>query len=237
MSALLPEWAYVGGPDELVKRMKSLSLREQARAEIEAGKTIFRALGWDRVLVVESEVPGRAGKTVADISREEGKDEFATAFDLLRDEPQLQCVLFAMDEDDVRNNLCGPYAVVGSDAFAMKTTGPLSYGKPHPRTYGAFPRILSWLVREQGALSLEEAVHRMTGKPAGLLGLSDRGVIDVGKKADLVLFDPKTVRDTATFEGPHSYPEGIRYIMVNGVLAVDPDGTRPASAGQVLVRG
>jgi len=236
MSALLPEWAYVGGPDELVKRMSNAEDRARARREIESGETIFRALGWNRVLVVDSKTSGLAGKTVQEIAQAEDKDPFEAAFDLLRDEPQIQCVLHAMDERDVRENLCGPHAVVGSDAFAMKASGPLSYGKPHPRTYGAFPRVLRWLVREEKVLSLEEAVHRMTGKSAQLLGLGDRGLVAPGQKADLVIFDPSTITDTATYATPHCYPKGIRYILVNGCIAVGPGGTRAELPGRVLLR-
>lgn len=237
LSALLPGWAYEDGPEELVARMGDPGERARVRAEIEAGTTIFQALGWDLVLIVDSKEPTRAGKTIQQIAQDEGKDPFDAVFDLLHDEPQIQCVLYAMDEDDVRQNLCGPFAVVGTDAFAMKTEGPLSYGKPHPRTYGAFPRVLRWLVREEGALTLAEAVHRMTGKPARLLGLADRGVIAPGMKADLVIFDPQTVADAATYTDPHQYPVGIHYVIVNGQIAVGPEGTRPELSGQVLLRG
>ena len=238
MSALLPGWTYEGGPEALVERMGDASARARARADIEAGKTIFQAVGWDMVLVVESERPGRAGKTVAQIAAEEGKDPYDAAFDLLREEPQVQCVLFAMDERDVRENLCGPFAMVGSDSLlGMRPEGPLSRGKPHPRTYGTFPKVLRWLVREERALSLEEAVHRMTGKAAAKLGLADRGVLAPGKKADLAIFDPATVADRATYTDPHRYPDGIRYVLVNGEVAVGPEGTRPGLFGQVLLHG
>jgi N-acyl-D-aspartate/D-glutamate deacylase len=189
------------------------------------------------VLVVESERPARAGKTVAQIAAEEGKDPYDVAFDLLREEPQVQCVLFAMDERDVRENLCGPFAMVGSDSLVgMRAEGPLSRSKPHPRTYGTFPKVLRWLVREERALRLEEAVHRMTGRPAAKLGLADRGRIAPGMKADLVIFDPATVTDTATYTDPHRYPAGIHYVVVNGEVAVDPEGTRPGLFGRVLLR-
>jgi len=236
LSALLPVWAYEDGPDALVERMSDPAERARARAEIEAGTTVFQSLGWDLVLIVDSAEPGRAGKTVQEIARKEGKNPFDAAFDLLRDEPQIQCVLYAMDEGDVRRNLCGPFAVVGSDAFAMKAEGLLSYGKPHPRTYGAFPRVLRWLVREEGALTLEDAVHRMTGKPARILGLDDRGIVAPGMKADLVVFDPDTVADAATYTDPHQYPLGIHYVIVNGQIAVGPEGTRPGLWGRVLLR-
>jgi N-acyl-D-amino-acid deacylase len=238
MSALLPGWTYEGGPQALVERMGDPSARVRARADIEAGKTLFRALGWDLVLVVESGRPGRAGKTVSQIAAEEGKDPYDAAFDLLREEPQVQCVLFAMDDRDVRENLCGPFAMVGSDSLSgMRAEGPLSRSKPHPRTYGTFPKVLRWLVREERALGLEDAVHRMTGKPAAKVGLADRGRIAPGMKADLVIFDPTTVADRSTYTDPHRYPASIRYVLVNGEVAVGPEGTRPGLFGRVLLRG
>jgi N-acyl-D-aspartate/D-glutamate deacylase len=128
--------------------------------------------------------------------------------------------------------------MVGSDSLVgMRADGPLSRSKPHPRTYGTFPKVLRWLVREEQALTLEDAVHRMTGKPAAKLGLADRGRIAAGKKADLVIFDAATVADTATYTDPHRYPTGIRYVLVNGEVAVGPEGTRPGLFGRVLLRG
>ena len=194
-------------------------------------------MGWDLVLIVDSKEPGRSGKTVQQIAEQEGKDPFDAAFDLLRDEPQIQSVLYAMDEGDVRENLCASFAMVGSDAFTMKSSGLLSYGKPHPRTYGAFPKVLRWLVREERALTLEQAVHRMTGKAACTLGLRDRGFVESGKKADLVIFDPDSVADAATYTEPHQYPVGVHYVILNGEIAVGPEGTRPTLAGRVLLRG
>jgi N-acyl-D-amino-acid deacylase len=127
-----------------------------------------------------------------------------------------------------------PLGTFCSDAGARRTTGPFSEGVPHPRAYGSFPRVLGKYVREERALSLEEAVRKASALPAGILHLTDRGTIELGKAADLAVFDPATVADTATFEAPHSYPVGLPHVIVNGIVAVrdgEPTGQLP---GRVL---
>lgn len=172
----------------------------------------------------------------------EGKrlDEIAAMMDLpveeatsrlLREEENTPvAVMFVMEEGDVRRVLQHPTCMIGSDGIPSPT------GKPHPRLYGTFPRVLGHYVRDEGLLSLEEAVRRMTSLPAGKFRLADRGEVREGFWADLVLFDPAQVADTATYEDPRQYPTGIPHVLVNGQLVVD--GGRPAKppAGQVLVR-
>jgi N-acyl-D-amino-acid deacylase len=146
-------------------------------------------------------------------------------------------IVFMLAEADVRRVLAAPGVMVGSDGSALATTGELGRGKPHPRSYGTFPRVLGRYVREVGLLSLPEAVHKMTGLPARRLGLADRGVVRAGARADLVAFDPATVADRATYEDPHRYPAGIRHVLVNGRLVVR-DGEHTGSLpGRVLARG
>jgi N-acyl-D-aspartate/D-glutamate deacylase len=143
-------------------------------------------------------------------------------------------ILFQLDERDVRRALVHPRVMIGSDGYALAPTGELAGGKPHPRSYGTFPRVLGEYAREQRLLSLPQAIHKMTGLPAQRLGLRDRGHIRVGAKADLVVFDAKRVADTATYEMPARYPEGIEHVIVNGVPVLDPKGLTGARPGRPL---
>jgi len=140
------------------------------------------------------------------------------------------CIFHAMDEADVVNIMKHPQTMIASDGRLVK----LGDGHPHPRWYGTFPRVLGRYVRERNVLQLNEALHKMTYLPAQALGLKNRGLIREGYKADLTLFDPKTVLDKATFEKPHQYSEGIEYVVVNGRLAVDQGEFKPIKSGIVL---
>src|SRR5204862_2299049 len=127
-----------------------------------------------------------------------------------------------------RRALGHPQVMIGSDGSALAVEGELGQGKPHPRSYGTFPRVLARYVREQALLPVEEAVAKMTGLPARRLGLRDRGVLAVGAKADLVVFDARRVADRATYENPHQYPSGIEHVLVNGRLVIK-DGEHTGS--------
>ena len=141
-----------------------------------------------------------------------------------------------LSEDDVRYVMRHPLMMVGSDSTSMVIGGKSAEGKPHPRTYGTFVRILGQYVRDEGVLPLEEAIAKMTGRPAQKLGLADRGTIEVGKKADLVLFSAERIRETATFENPHQYAEGVQTVVLNGRIAVEGQSHTGALAGRVLRR-
>jgi len=143
-------------------------------------------------------------------------------------------ILFQLDERDVRQALAHPRVMIGSDGSSLAPYGELGEGRPHPRSYGTFPRVLSEYVREQRVLPLAHAIHKMTGLPARRLGLSDRGVIRPGAKADLVVFEPRRVRDRATYEAPHQYPEAIEHVVVNGRFVIR-DGEHTGSLpGRIL---
>jgi len=143
-------------------------------------------------------------------------------------------ILFMMQESDMQTALKSPFVSICTDSGARATDGPLAGSKSHPRGWGSYPRILGHYVRGERLLSLEEAIHKMTGLSATKVGLRDRGFVRAGYFADLTLFDPKTVIDRATFEMPNQYPEGINYVIINGQLSVD-HGTRTAAlSGQVL---
>ena len=140
------------------------------------------------------------------------------------------CVFHAMDEGDVERILKHPQTMVASDG---RLVAP-GMGHPHPRWYGTFPRVLGRYVREKEVLSLPEAIHKMTALPATAMGLTDRGLLREGMKADLVIFNPETVADKATFEKPHQYPEGIPYVIINGQVSLDNGEFQHLKAGEVL---
>jgi len=150
----------------------------------------------------------------------------------LETELEASMFLFQMPEESIRLKLRHPAVMIGTDSFGFAAEGPRCQGMPHPRNYGVYPRLLGRYARELGVLSLEEAVWKAAGFPAQKLRLSDRGLLKRGYKADLVIFDPDTVIDRATFEAPHQYPSGIAYVIVNGQVVVRDNihtGARPGS--------
>jgi N-acyl-D-amino-acid deacylase len=143
-------------------------------------------------------------------------------------------IYFGMREEDVRLALTQPWTTIGSDGSGLAPTGVLAQSHPHPRSYGTFTRVLGRYVREEHVLTLPQAIHKMTGMPAERLGLDDRGVVQVTKKADLVVFDPATVIDRATFEEPHQLSAGITAVLVNGTLVIDKGAPSGALPGRIL---
>lgn len=217
LTAVLPHWVHEGGADKLLERIRDPSTR---RAISEGPQNFTR--DWDRVMIVFARNnPQYEGKTISEIARFEGKSQWDVAFDLLlAEEAQVHIVSFGMSEDDVRRVMGNPYMMVGSDGRAVSPRGILGLGKPHPRYYGTFPRVLGHYVRE-GVISLQEAVRKMTSAPAQRLGLRDRGLLREGFKADIVVFDPEKIEDEATFTDPHRFPSGIPYVIVNGKLVIE----------------
>ena len=252
LTATLPQWVMDGGPDALVKNLTGRRTRARVRRDMEdpnaswdnryqsAGtwaNVQLASIGRTRGLAATDESPNRKyeGMRVADAAKAAGKDPFDFVFDLLVDtRGSVGCVYFIMSEDDVKLALVQPWVAVGSDGSALSIEGPLRSGVPHPRNFGTFPRVLGKYVRDERVIPLEEAVRKMTSLAASISQLPDRGTIAPGKWADLVIFDPAIVADTATFEKPFSYPVGIDTVLVNGQVVLDEGthtGTRP---GQVL---
>ncbi len=179
-------------------------------------------VGWDRI-VIEASGEGRwDGLSVQAIADARSIEPVEACFDLLEDDPETSCIGHAMDERDVRTIMADPDIMVASDAIAMSPDGPLGTVPVHPRNYGTFPRVLGPYVRD-GVLGLEAAVRKMTSSPAERFGLRDRGRLVEGAYADLVVLDPATIRDIADFGAPHAFPEGIKAVVVNGVVAWDTD--------------
>jgi N-acyl-D-amino-acid deacylase len=179
--------------------------------------------------------PHLEGQRLGEIARAQDRDPFEVYFDLLVEhEGNVGGVFFSMCEDDVQTVMRWPQTMVGSDASSVAPYGQLGEGKPHPRAYGTFPRVLGRYVRELGTLRWEEAVHKMTAAPAQRLGLGDRGELRPGAFADVVVLDPATVADRATFQNPHQYAAGIEHVIVNGSAVVRDGEHTGALPGRVL---
>jgi N-acyl-D-aspartate/D-glutamate deacylase len=179
--------------------------------------------------------PDLTGRTVAEISAERGLEPFALIASLVVADPFTGMIGHGMHEDDVRAIVARPDVFVASDALAVSPDGPLGTFAVHPRYYGTFARVLGRYTREEGRLTLEDAVRKMTSLPAERFGLAGRGRIEPGAFADLVLFDPSRVADTATFERPHAFAQGVELVVVNGRVAWD--GAPGERAGRALRRG
>ncbi len=239
LRTLLPDWALEGGVDAMLHRLDDPATRARIRQDIEAptgGQSIAARVGWDSIMVSScTRRKDAEGRRLSEIAAAEGRDPFEAALALLRDEGgKGYMILFQLDEADVRCALGHPAVMIGSDGSALAPHGDMATAKPHPRSYGTFPRVLGEYAREQRVLSLPQAVHKMTGLPARRFGLGDRGLIAAGAKADLVVFDPGRVADQATYEDPHRYPVGIEHVLVNGRFVVR-DGEHSGSLpGRVL---
>ncbi|MBI2016369.1 MAG: D-aminoacylase [Candidatus Rokubacteria bacterium] len=239
LRTLLPDWALEGGVDAMLARLADPAARARIRAELEApptGQSLLDRVGWENVMVSSCAARKDAeGRRLSELGAARGVAPLDAALDLLADEGgKAYMILFQLAEADVRRVLAHPAVMIGSDGSALAPYGELAAGKPHPRSYGTFPRVLGEYAREQRVLSLPQAVHKMTGLPARRLGLADRGVIAPGKRADLVVFDAKRVADQATYEEPHRYPAGVEHVLVNGRFVIK-DGEHTGSLpGRVL---
>ena len=234
---LLPPWIHEGGMDVMLTRLADPYTRARIRQKLaETGFTNFGRLGsWADIRVATSPT-AEAGKTSDDLARERGQDPLDVACDLIiADRGATRILVRSMSEDDVRTILADPLVTVGSDGPCVAPYGITGQGKPHPRLYGTFPRVLGHYARDLNLVGLPQAIHKMTGRAAAALGLTDRGTIVEGNAADLVLFNPDTIADRATFDDPHQYPEGIEMVIVNGAAVIDGDHTG-ALPGRLLRR-
>jgi N-acyl-D-aspartate/D-glutamate deacylase len=243
LSAAVPPQFHAGGTAALLQRLQDPQERAQIahtiRTDVEGDwENLTSDSGWDRILLSSHPTrPELAGRTIADIAAADSAVPLETTFDLiLETEAKAMIVDFCMDEGDVATILRHPSTVVVTDAEALAADGPLSAGTPHPRAYGTYPRVLSRYVREQGLLTWEDAIHKMTRLPAERVGLRDRGVVWEGAFADLVVLDPEAIADTATYAEPHQYPEGIHHVLVNGRFVVQDGVQTEERPGSVLRR-
>ncbi len=235
LSQVIPDWLHAGGVPKMLEKLSDPRVREKIAAEYdEIGRDFSKVI----VSYVKSpENKDIEGMNIADIAEKWGENIVDTVCRLMIDERgEAMNVTFWGIEEDVDTLVKHPVVMPCSDGWLLAPTGPLGAGKPDPRCYGAFPRYLNQYVAVKKILELEDAVRRMTSMPAARLGLQDRGILREGLKADITVFNPDTVKDLATFENPHQYPEGIRYVIINGAVTVENNEHTGALNGEILKR-
>jgi N-acyl-D-aspartate/D-glutamate deacylase len=238
MAALLPKWALEGGTPGLLERLADPQARARIVQEMEAGGgNIVGQVEWDKVLIPSSAERAYVGHAIADLAAKEGKDPLIWALDaLLATAGNMGMVVLLMAEENVRAQLQHPAVMFCTDGLGVSAEGVMAQGIMHPRFFGTYARIFGHYVREEGLLSLEEASWKASGFPAQKLSLADRGVIREGYRADLVVFDPATIQDRATYVDPLQYPAGIDTVLVNGKMVVGAGEQTSARPGSVLRR-
>jgi N-acyl-D-aspartate/D-glutamate deacylase len=232
LAAFLPPWAL---PERLPSIMSSRTERRRLRATVESGEPGWQSsidgVGWDRIVVDHHADPDYEGRDLAELAGE--RDVLELVAELLARDPQTLVIGHAMQEQDVRTAVAAPDVIIASDGVAVPPDGPLGELKLHPRCWGTFPRVLGHYVREERLIGLEAAVHKMTALPAAQFGLPGRGLLHVGARADLVVFDPRTVAGPADFGSASAPPLGVHTVLVNGTVAWE-DGRPGERAGRVL---
>jgi N-acyl-D-aspartate/D-glutamate deacylase len=239
LNAMLPNWVFEGG--NVYEQLRNPAIRARIRKELLGPNpmvdTRSRA---EQVMPVGFQKPDNqvyVGKRLSEIAQMRGQDWLECVFDLLVSEQQrIGTIYFTMSEDNLRLQYAQPWTMVSTDAGGFDPTWARAFGPVHPRAYGSYPRVLGRYVRQEGWLTLEEAIRKMTSLPANRLGLFDRGRIQIGAWADLVLFDPQTIADHATFEEPHLLSTGVVQVWVNGQQVIQNGHHTGATPGQI-VRG
>ncbi|MDH3495851.1 MAG: D-aminoacylase [Gemmatimonadota bacterium] len=243
LDASIPQWAHAGGTDSLLARLGDPVQRARIRRDMEnppdGAESFFRGAGGASGVLVASVLADSLkyleGKTLAEIAAQWRRDPIDALFDLVRkDRSETGAIYFSMSEDDVRTAAVHWWVSFCTDYGAVAPDGPLSRSGVHPRVYGSFPRVLARYVRDERRLALEQAVRKMTSLPAQRVGLTDRGLLRTGFAADVVVFDPRTIIDRATFERPHQLAEGVRWVIVNGVVVFDDGAMTDARPGRGL---
>jgi N-acyl-D-amino-acid deacylase len=241
-SAFIPAWAHEGGSAKLVERLKDPATRERIRKDM-----LTPSKDWDNEW---QEIPGPEavmigvaqnpklvplqGKRLSEIAKLWSKDPMDALFDFLIEDPFADVAVFGMSQPDVTLALQQPWVAIDNDSSGTSPDGILGQEHPHPRAYGTFPRILRKYVREEKALTLEDAIRKFSALPAQRLRLADRGVLKAGMWADVVVFDPATVRDLATFDNPNQLSEGMEYVLVNGSPVIEQGKMTGVLPGKVL---
>lgn len=239
LGAYMPPWVHVGGTEALMARLKDTDTRAKIKHEILNGLpgwiSLHKGVGWDNTVITYCRKHELEGKTVSEIAKERGKDDFETAFDILLEcEGQVSVVYFTIGDEDIERIMKHPLTMIGSDSSAIAVEGPLASGKPHPRSFGTFVKVLGHYVRENKTITLQDAIRKMTSLPAQKMRLYDRGLLLPGMKADVVVFDPSTVNENGTYTEPFAYPDGIEYVIVNGKETIRHGEHLGTKAGRVL---
>jgi N-acyl-D-amino-acid deacylase len=243
LNASIPPWAHVGGPEALRRRLQDKATRAKIVDEI-----LHKTVGWenfylgagspDRILLVDfakDHLKPFQGQTLTQIAKRRGKNPVETLLDLVvEDESRIGTVYFMMSEENVRKLIQIPWISFGSDEASQAAEGVFLKSIPHPRAYGNFARLLGKYVREEKLIPLEEAIRRLSHLPATNLGLDRRGKLQEDYFADVVVFDPKTIADQATYEQPHRYAIGVQHVLVNGVPVLKKGEQSGAKPGRAL---
>ena len=239
LRAMLPPWAHQGGVNQLVNRLKNSEDRMRMERDmlnsLPDWSSPLSVADWGDTIITGCRYHEEyEGRNIAEIAQENEVSPFKQTFDLLIEDPSISVVRFSMNEEDVQTVMQSPYMMVGTDGYSLAPYGVLGKGKPHPRSYGTYPRILGRYVRERNTITFEEAVRKMSSLPALKLGLKSRGLLLPGMFADIVVVNRKNVLDNATFSKPHHYPKGIEYVLVNGKVVIERGEHTRTLVGEVL---
>ena len=243
LDACLPPWTEDGGYPALFKRLRDPATREKIAAEVrvdsDAWENLYLAAGSPEKILLVAFKSGKlkplTGKSLAEVAKMRGKDPIETIMDLLsEDESRIGTIYFLMSEENVKKELAKPWISFGSDEASQTPEGVFLKSNPHPRAYGNFARVLGKYARDEKVITLPEAVRRLSALPATNLGLDHRGFIQAGMFADVVVFDPATIADRATFDKPHQYAVGMKQVFVNGVQVLKDGEHTGAKPGRAL---
>lgn len=245
LAITVPNWVFADGEQRGYERLRDQRIRARLRREVAQGSLpgwsnlVYAAGGWDRVILANAfsaRFTPYEGQSIAAIAQQIGGDPADVAWDIVLEglPNRVAALFFLMDERDVEYGLRQPWVSIGTDADASVRDDPNSSLMTHPRGYGTFPRVLEEYARRRGVLTLADAVRKMTSWPASRMGLNDRGVLREGLRADVSIFDYERMDDVASYENSRGTPRGIEYVIVNGQVALDLNGTTQARAGRVL---
>jgi N-acyl-D-amino-acid deacylase len=233
LDAVLPSWAYEGGREEELKKIRVM--RDELSSEILRTRDDDY---WKTIIISKTTLDKNRwmeGENIEDISQTVNKDPVDCLFDILFEEKlNVDAIFTSMSEENLQSILKLPFTVIGSDSSARSYSGVTSGGKPHPRGFGTFPRVLGKYVRELGVISLEQAINKMTGKTAEIFGIRERGVLKEGFYADITIFDPENIIDKSDYKEPYQKPVGIHYVFVNGKPVIINGKTTGLLTGRIL---